>query len=95
MDETEAMQIKEFTKDMDKNQKVFYYEQKSKSIGIATALTIIMPGVGQMYIGQVGKGILILLFCWLIIPWLYGIYDAYKSAKDYNAQLYSIIFSTQ
>lgn len=30
MDETEAMQIKEFVKDMDKNQKVVYYEQKKK-----------------------------------------------------------------
>ncbi len=31
MDETEAMQIKEFVKDMDKNQKVVYYEQKKKT----------------------------------------------------------------
>jgi len=93
MDETEAMQIKEFAKDMDKNQKVVYYEQKKKSAGIATALSIIIPGVGQMYLEKVRRGILILIFCWLIIPWLYGIYDAYKSAKDYDAQLYSIIFS--
>ena len=93
MDETEAMQIKEFTKDMDKNQKVVYYEQKKKNAGIATALSFIIPGVGQMYLGKVGKGILILIFCWLIIPWLYGIYDAYTSANSYNARLYSIIFS--
>jgi len=93
MDEMEAMQIKEFTKDMDKNQKVVYYEQKKKNAGIATALSFIIPGVGQMYLGKVGKGILILIFCWLIIPWLYGIYDAYTSANNYNARLYSIIFS--
>jgi TM2 domain-containing membrane protein YozV len=93
MDEIEVMQIKEFVKDMDKYQKVVYYEQKKKNEGIATALSIIIPGVGQMYIGKVGKGILILIFFWLIIPWLYGIYDAYKNAKDYNAQLYSIVFS--
>ena len=30
MDETEAMQIKEFVKDMDKNKKLVYYEQKKK-----------------------------------------------------------------
>lgn len=95
MDETEAMQIKEFAKDMDKNQKVVYYEQKKKSAGMATAFSTILPGVGQMYMEKVGKGILILLFCWLIVPWLYGIYDAYKSAKDYNARLYSVIFSAQ
>ncbi|MDI6885794.1 MAG: TM2 domain-containing protein [archaeon] len=93
MEETEAMQIKELTKDMDKNQKVSYYEQKKKSAGIATLLSFIIPGAGQMYLGRVGKGILILIFCWLIIPWLYGIYDAYKTANDYNARLYSIIFS--
>ena len=93
MDATEVMQIKELTKDMDKNQKVLYFEQKKKNAGIATALSLIIPGVGQMYIGKIGTGILILIFCWLIIPWLYGIYDAYKSANDYNGQLYSIIFS--
>ena len=45
------MQIKELTKDMDKNQKESYYEQKEKSAGIATALSSIIPGVGQMYLG--------------------------------------------
>jgi len=93
MDEMEAMQIKEFVKDMDKTQRIVYYEQKKKSIGIAVLLSVVIPGAGQMYLGKVGKGIILLLTCWLIIPWIYSIYDAYKSAKDYNAQLYSIIFS--
>ena len=92
MDAMEVMQIKELTNDMGKNQKVVYYEQKKKNVGIATALSLIIPGVGQMYIGKIGMGILILIFCWLIIPWLYGIYDAYKSANDYNVELYSILF---
>ena len=93
MEETEAMQIKELTEDMDKNQKVSYYEQKKKSAGIAAVLSFIIPGVGQTYLGRIGKGILILLFSWLFIPWIYGIYDAYKTANNYNARLYSIIFS--
>ncbi len=46
-----------------------------------------------MYLEKVERGILILLFSWLIVPWIYGIYDAYKYANDYKAQLYSIIFS--
>lgn len=95
MNETDAMQIKEFTKDMDKNQKVVYYEQKKKSAGIAAILSFVIAGAGQMYLGKIGKGILLLLFCWLIIPWLYSIYDAYNGARDYNARLYSIIFSGQ
>lgn len=93
MNEIELMQIKDFVKDMDKNQRIVYYEQKKKSVGIAVLLSFIIPGAGQMYLGRVGKGIILLLTCWLIIPWIYSIYDAYKSAKDYNAQLYSIIFS--
>ncbi|WP_048197420.1 TM2 domain-containing protein [Methanocaldococcus sp. FS406-22] len=95
MDEMEAMQIKDFVKDMDKTQRIVYYEQKKKSVGIAVLLSLVIPGAGQMYLGKVGKGIIILLTFWLIIPYLYGIYDAYKSAKDYNAQLYSIIFSKE
>ncbi|NPA62819.1 MAG: TM2 domain-containing protein [Methanococci archaeon] len=93
MNEIELMQIKDFVKEMDKNQRIVYYEQKKKSVGIAVLLSFFIPGAGQMYLGKVGKGIILLLTCWLIIPWIYSIYDAYKSAKDYNAQLYSIIFS--
>jgi len=92
MDEMEIMQIKELVKDLNKSQRVVYYEQKRKNAGIAALLSFLIPGAGQMYLGKVGKGLLILLFCWLIIPWVYGIYDAYVSAKKYNAQLYSIIF---
>ena len=95
MDDAEVMQIKEFTKDMDKSQKVTYYEQKKKSVGMATVLSFLIAGTGQMYLGKIGKGILILLFCWLVIPWIYGIYDAHKGANDYNALLYSIVFSEQ
>ena len=95
MDETDSIQIKEIAKDLDKNQKVIYYEQRRKSVGIATVLSFLIAGAGQMYLGKIGKGILLLLFCWLIIPWLYSIYDAYNGAKEYNAQLYSIIFSEQ
>ena len=90
----EAMQIKDFVKDMDKTQRIVYYEQKKKNEGIAILLSVIIPGAGQIYLGRVGKGIVILLTFWLILPWIYGVYDAYKSVKDYNARLYSIIFSS-
>jgi TM2 domain-containing membrane protein YozV len=107
MDEMETMQIKDFVKDMDKTQRIVYYEQKKKSVGIAVLLSFVIPGAGQMYLGKIGKGILLFvlagisaILCFLFIGflllpiiWIYSIYDAYKSAKDYNAQLYSIIFS--
>jgi TM2 domain-containing membrane protein YozV len=93
MDKTEAMQIREFARDMDKPQKAIYYEQKKKNSGLAAVASFLIPGLGQIYLGKIGKGIVILLLCWLIIPWLYGIYDAYKSANNYNSELYMIIFS--
>ena len=59
MDEMEAMQIKDFAKDMDKTQRIVYYEQKKKSGGIALLLSLIIPGAGQMYLGKVGMGIIL------------------------------------
>jgi hypothetical protein len=45
----------------------------------------IIAGAGQIYNGQTGKGILIFLTGWLFIPWLYGIFDAYSTAKRINS----------
>jgi len=59
MDEMETMQIKDFVKDMDKTQRIVYYEQKKKSVGIAVLLSFVIPGAGQMYLGKIGKGILL------------------------------------
>ena len=107
MDEIEIKQIKDFVKDMDKNQRIAYYEQKKKSVGIAVLLSLVIPGAGQIYLGKVKRGIILfilafisailcgILIGFLLLPivYIYSIYDAYKSAKDYNAKLYSIIFS--
>ena len=113
MDEMEIIRIKEFVKDMDKAQKIIYYEVKRKNVGLAVFLSIIIPGGGHMYLEKVGKGVILfilvvilmvlgslltivligfLLLLVTIIIWVYIIYDAYKSAKSYNSQLYSIIF---
>jgi len=50
----------------------------------AAALSMFFPGIGQVYNGQVGKGILVFSTCWLIIPWIYGIVDAYAIAVKLN-----------
>ncbi|MGO9970102.1 MAG: TM2 domain-containing protein [Bryobacteraceae bacterium] len=55
-----------------------------KNPGLALLLSIIFPGGGQFYNGHVGKGILILCTFWLIIPYIYGIFDAYSSANRIN-----------
>jgi TM2 domain-containing membrane protein YozV len=60
----------------------------------------LIPGLGQIYNGQILKGILMLiayvvmwLLFFLVVPlvialiiWIYGIYDAYKTAQKINAE---------
>jgi len=66
-----------------------------KSPGIALLLSILIPGVGQMYNGQVGKGILMLIGCvllWIVllgwIIWLWSAIDAYQTAKAMNMRFH-------
>lgn len=65
-----------------------------KSPFIAALCSFIFTGLGQAYNGDIGRGFLILLgtvagSLFLVIPglvvYLYGIYDAYKTAKRMNA----------
>src|SRR5215472_11673327 len=55
-----------------------------KNPGVAMLLSILIPGAGQLYNGQLGKGILVLLTCWLVIPYIYGIIDAWRTAERIN-----------
>ena len=70
-----------------------------KNPGLAAVLSFLIIGLGQIYNGQIGKGIGLIvgmvisafLFVLLIgipiyiILWLYSIYDAYNTAKKINA----------
>lgn len=63
-------------------------------------LSFIIPGLGQIYNGEIGKGIAIIIgsvilwmFFWLLIPllilliiYIWSIYDAYKTAQNINQQ---------
>jgi TM2 domain-containing membrane protein YozV len=74
-----------------------YVEKKNE--GFAAILSFLFIGLGQIYNGELGKGILMLVtgvvFAVLIlvligiplylILWVYGIYDAYNTAKQINA----------
>ena len=63
-----------------------------KSPGVALLLSFIICGAGQMYNGQIGKGILMLigfmLTIWIfglgLIIYIWSLVDAYKTAKDMN-----------
>lgn len=60
-------------------------KEQGKSSSLAALLSFIMPGLGQIYNGQIGKGLLIFITGWLILPWIYGIYDAYQTAEKINS----------
>ncbi len=56
------------------------------SPGIAAVLSFLIPGLGQAYNGQVGKGVLFLLGWVLVIPWALAVMDAYYSARVKNLE---------
>jgi TM2 domain-containing membrane protein YozV len=67
--------------------------KKEKSPGIAGILSFIFPGSGQVYNGEMVKGVLVLLGTLIgvliyvipgVIVWIYGIYDAYATSKKMN-----------
>ncbi len=69
-----------------------------KNSGVAAVLSFFWMGLGQIYNGEIGKGILFIIFyiisialCFVLIGfittpllWIYGIYDAYKTAEKIN-----------
>jgi TM2 domain-containing membrane protein YozV len=92
LDESELQALRNMTQGMDKAQRAMFYETKDKNVGIAMVLSIVIPGTGLMYIGKIGKGIIILLTSWLVVPYFYGLYATYHDSKAYNSLLYSIVF---
>ncbi|MCL7413959.1 MAG: hypothetical protein M8353_10160, partial [ANME-2 cluster archaeon] len=69
-----------------------------KNPGIAAIASFFIPGLGQIYNGEIGKGILFIivggifallmavLIGFILYPlfWIYNIYDAYKTAERIN-----------
>ena len=58
----------------------------AKSPLLAAALSAVFPGMGQAYNGQLGKAVLIFITAILVVPWIYGIYDAYQDARRIQRQ---------
>jgi TM2 domain-containing membrane protein YozV len=73
----------------------------TKNPGIAAVLSFLFVGLGQIYNGQIGKGVLFIILgvvciglAFFIIGliagpilWIYSIYDAYKTADKINRGL--------
>jgi TM2 domain-containing membrane protein YozV len=80
-----------------------------KNPGIAAVLSFFWMGLGQFYNGQIAKGItfiIIYIISWILmldvvgfittpIMWVYGMYDAYKSAEKINLDLAARVGNTQ
>jgi len=72
-----------------------------KNPGLSAVLSFFYMGLGQIYNGQLAKGIAFIVaysISWLLmlvligfvttpILWLYGMYDAYKSAENINRDI--------
>jgi len=71
-----------------------------KNPGVAAVLSFFICGLGQIYNGQIMKG-LIMMICYfiawlltyiligfLIAPllWIWGMYDAYRTAERFNKE---------
>ena len=70
-----------------------------KNPGLAAVLSFLVMGLGQIYNGEIGKGLLFIVLyaisivlCFVLVGfittpilWIYGIYDAHKTAKEINA----------
>lgn len=49
---------------------------------LAFLFAFLVPGMGQVYNGQWQKGLFIFLTGWLLVPWIYGIFDAVTVANE-------------
>ena len=78
------------------SENVIQNKKPQKNPVVALILSLILSGLGQFYNGQYLKGILLLFaelvgFALFIIPgiivWIFGMYDAYTSAKKINEEM--------
>ena len=72
--------------------------EAGKTPVLALILSFLLPGLGQIYNGQAGKGVLMIFaaivcavltlfiigFFLYLIVWIYGMFDAYVTAEAYN-----------
>jgi TM2 domain-containing membrane protein YozV len=98
----ELEEIKKKAKGKSETQKLFIYENYKKSESLALILSFLLPGLGQIYLGRIGRGLGFLIGAIVLalltfgiggfIIWIWSIIDAYNLAKKHNLILYNIIF---
>ena len=48
---------------------------------IKAGASAVLPGSGQVLNGQPVKGLAFLLTCWLVVPWIWSVVDAWRVAR--------------
>jgi len=56
-------------------------EGSTRNARLAALLSFFVPGSGQVFNGHFLKGFVIFCTCWLVVPWVFGVIDAYRSAR--------------
>lgn len=59
-------------------------KKEEHSPALAAILSFVIAGLGQIYNGQVWKGLFIFITSLFFVPWVIGIFDAYFVAKRIN-----------
>jgi len=74
-----------------------------KNPGLAAVLSFFYMGLGQIYNGQIAKGLVFIVaytFSWILmivvigflttpVMWIFGMWDAYRSAEKINFEIAS------
>jgi len=68
------------------------------NIGLSIILSVLIPGLGQIYCGKIGRGVIILFgttILWItiigaIVAYFWQIYDAKKVAENLNNDNFTI-----
>jgi|GEM_PF-5862205 len=58
-----------------------YHERVVSNPYLAALLSLMVPGLGQVFNRQLGKGLAVFLLSFLIVPYVYGVVDAFLVAK--------------
>lgn len=81
---------------MEHTQQQIYHQKNS---GIAAVLSFLFVGLGQIYNGEIAKGLIFIVcgiicicltlvyigYIFYLILWIFGIYDAYSTANKINS----------
>ena len=60
--------------------------RRTRSPVLAALLSLLLPGLGQLYNGEPGKALFFLLASIFVIPWVIAVVEAYYSARVANLE---------